>query len=77
MSGSDGGESVCAVAAGGTVEPRGRAARTMESTFDPLATFHSERSALNEDARQNCEAAGARAAVSERHDTGGRAGGLL
>ena len=55
----------------------GRAARTMYSTFDPLATFHSERSALNEFAPLNCEAAGARAAVSERGGAGGRAGELL
>ena len=48
-----------------TMKPRGRAARTMYSTFDPLATFHLERSALNELARLNCEVAGARAAVSE------------
>ena len=43
----------------------------------PLATFHLERSALNEDARANCDAAGARAAVSERGGAGGRAGELL
>ena len=58
------------------MKPRGRAARTMYSTFDPSATFHSKRSALNEDASQNCDAAGARAAVSERRGDGGRAGEL-
>ena len=30
----------------------------MLKKFVPFATFHSERSALNEDARPNCEAAG-------------------
>ena len=59
------------------MEPRGRAARTMTGTTDPLATFHLERSALNELAKANCDAAGARAAVSERRGDGGRAGELL
>ena len=58
------------------MEPRSLAARTMDSKFVPLATFHSERSALNELAPKNCEAAGARAAVSERRGDGGRAGEL-
>ena len=70
------GESVCAVAAGAAVEPRGRATRTMSKKFAPWATFHSERSASNELAPLNCEAAGARAAVSERGGAGGRAGEL-
>ena len=48
----------------------------MLSKSFPLATFHLERSALNEGAAANCDAAGARAAVSERRGDGGRAGEL-
>ena len=59
------------------MEPRGRAMRTMPPKPVPLATFQSERSALNELASENCDAAGARAAVSERRGDGGRAGALL
>ena len=59
------------------MEPRGRAARTIMAKFVPLATFHLERSASNEVAPLNCDAAGARAAVSERRGDGGRAGELV
>ena len=45
--------------------------------FVPWATFHSERSALNFSAALNCDAAGTRAAVSERHGAGGRARELV
>ena len=51
-------------------------ARTIIPKYIPLTTFHSERSASNELAPLNCEAAGARAAVSERRGDGGRAGEL-
>ena len=56
--------------AGGCVvpPPRGRAARTMVLNADPLATFHSERSALNFSAMWNCDAAGTRAAVSDQRE---------
>ena len=59
------------------MKPRGRAARTMVRKFVPWATFHLERSASNELASVNCDAAGVRAAVSERGGAGGRAGELL
>ena len=53
-----GGVGVCGGSRG--MEPRGRAARTIMAKFVPLATFHLERSALNDPAPANCEAAGAR-----------------
>jgi hypothetical protein len=49
----------------------------MLAKFVPWATSHLERSPLNEFAPANCEAAGARAAVSDRRGDGGRAGELL
>ena len=67
---------MCAVATGAAVELRGRAARTMNMKLVPLATFHLERSALNDFAPSNCDAAGTRAAVSER-GAGAHAGALL
>ena len=56
--------------------PRGRAVRTMFTKCVPWATSHLERSALNEVAPSNCDAAGVHAAVSERDGVGGRAGAL-
>ena len=48
------------------VELWGRAPRTMSETSAPSATSHLERSASNEVAAMNCDAAGAHAVVSER-----------
>ena len=59
----------------GMTPPRGRAARTMTAKFVPLATSHLERSALNEDANSNCDAAGTRGGerATRRQGTHGRA----